>query len=146
LLAAVCSTGLAPRAEAQSIPDGLGVLAPERAFLVTDAGKDATGRQASAGTVKRDSVLNGVLIGAGVGALAGLIPDHYDDCEECHDSLYWSIGVGAGIGLLVDFLRNKPAPPPGKNLKAVQFKVHSSQFKKPSASAIEVRAVLNFEF
>ena len=31
---------------------------------------------------QRDSVLNGVLIGAGLGALLGLIPDHYDDCEE----------------------------------------------------------------
>ena len=61
----------------------------------------------------RDSVLNGVLIGAGIGALLGLIPDHYDDCEECHDSLYGSIALGAGIGLLVDLLRNKkqaPAP------------------------------------
>jgi hypothetical protein len=54
----------------------------------------------------RDSVLNGVLIGAGVGALLGLIPDYYDDCEECHDSLYASIAVGAGIGLLVDLLRS----------------------------------------
>jgi hypothetical protein len=53
----------------------------------------------------RDSVLNGVLIGAGIGALLGLIPDHYDDCEECHDSLYASIAVGAGIGLIVDLLR-----------------------------------------
>ena len=54
---------------------------------------------------RRDSLLNGVLIGAAVGGLLGLIPDHYDDCEECHDSLYASIGVGAGVGLLVDFLR-----------------------------------------
>lgn len=54
---------------------------------------------------RRDSVLNGVLIGAGVGALLGLIPDYYDDCEECHDSLYASIAVGAGIGLIVDLLR-----------------------------------------
>ena len=29
----------------------------------------------------------------------------YDDCEECHDSLYASIAVGAGIGLLIDALR-----------------------------------------
>ena len=59
----------------------------------------------------RDSVLNGVLIGAGIGALLGLIPDHYDDCEECHDSLYGSIALGSGIGLLVDLLRNKKQPP-----------------------------------
>jgi ElaB/YqjD/DUF883 family membrane-anchored ribosome-binding protein len=60
---------------------------------------------------RRDSLLNGVLIGAGVGALVGLIPDHYDDCEECHDSLYASIGVGAGVGLLVDLLRVKSTAP-----------------------------------
>jgi ElaB/YqjD/DUF883 family membrane-anchored ribosome-binding protein len=57
-------------------------------------------------TTRRDSVLNGVLIGAGIGALLGLIPDHYDDCEECHDSLYGSIAVGAGVGLLIDLLRS----------------------------------------
>ena len=54
---------------------------------------------------RKDSLLNGLLIGAGVGAALGLIPDYYDDCEECHDSLYASIAVGAGIGLLVDALR-----------------------------------------
>jgi hypothetical protein len=59
----------------------------------------------------RDAVWNGLLIGAGVGALFGLIPDHYDDCEECHDSLYASIAVGAGIGALIDLLRrNRPLP------------------------------------
>ena len=59
---------------------------------------------------RHDSLLNGVLIGAGVGALLGLIPDYYDDCEECHDSLYASIAVGAGIGLLIDALRtSRPA-------------------------------------
>jgi hypothetical protein len=57
-------------------------------------------------TRARDPVWNGLLIGAGVGALLGLIPDHYDDCEECHDSLYASIAVGAGIGLLIDLLRS----------------------------------------
>jgi predicted lipid-binding transport protein (Tim44 family) len=56
-----------------------------------------------------DSLLNGILIGAAVGALAGLIPDYYDDCEECHDSLYGSIAVGAGVGLLIDALK-RPSP------------------------------------
>ena len=54
---------------------------------------------------RRDSLLNGLLIGAAAGAALGLIPDYFDDCEECHDSLYASIAVGAGIGLLVDALR-----------------------------------------
>ena len=67
--------------------------------------------QSAAQTPKRrDSVLNGVLIGAGIGALLGLIPDYYDDCEECHDSLYASIAVGAGIGLVVDLLRSNTRP------------------------------------
>jgi hypothetical protein len=68
---------------------------------------EVSGRAQSAAQVpkRRDSVLNGVLIGAGIGALLGLIPDYYDDCEECHDSLYASIAVGAGIGLVVDLLR-----------------------------------------
>jgi hypothetical protein len=62
-------------------------------------------------TGARDPVWNGLIIGAGVGALLGLIPDHYDDCEECHDSLYASIAVGAGVGVLIDLLRNsKPSP------------------------------------
>lgn len=51
-----------------------------------------------------------MLIGAGVGAALGLIPDYYDDCEECHDSLYVSVAVGAGIGLLVDALRRDRQP------------------------------------
>jgi hypothetical protein len=77
---------------------------------------EAAGRTQSAATQakeERDSVLNGVLIGAGIGALLGLIPDHYDDCEECHDSLYASMAVGAGIGLVVDLLRQarKPTSP-----------------------------------
>ena len=70
------------------------------------------GRREAQAPARRDSVLNGVLIGAGAGALAGLIPDHYDDCEECHDSLYASIGVGAGVGLLIDALRVKPTATP----------------------------------
>jgi hypothetical protein len=74
---------------------------------------------------RRDSVLDGILIGAGVGALVGLIPDHYDDCKECHDSLYASIGVGAGVGLLVDVLRVKsatasPSGPPRSRLLGVE--------------------------
>ncbi len=53
---------------------------------------------------RRDSPWNGVLVGAGIGALGGLVPDHYDDCAECHDALYGSIVAGAGIGLLTDLV------------------------------------------
>ncbi len=71
--------------------------------------------QASAPSIparRHDSLLNGVLIGAAIGALAGLVPDYYDDCEECHDSLYIATAVGAGIGLLVDALRMTPVTAP----------------------------------
>ena len=54
---------------------------------------------------RHDPLWDGVLIGAGTGALAGLIPDYYDDCAECHDALYGSIALGAGIGLLIDVFR-----------------------------------------
>ena len=70
-----------------------------------------------------DSVLNGVLIGAGIGAILGLIPDHYDDCEECHDSLYGSIAVGAGIGLIVDLLRH-PKPTASSSPVDERVRVH----------------------
>jgi hypothetical protein len=56
---------------------------------------------------RHDPLWNGPLIGAAAGALLGLIPDYYDDCEECHDSLYVSMAVGAGVGLLVDVLRRE---------------------------------------
>lgn len=53
---------------------------------------------------RQDPLWNGMLIGTGIGALGGLIPDYYDDCEECHDALYGSMALGAGIGLVVDVL------------------------------------------
>ena len=59
---------------------------------------------------RRHDSLNGVLMGAGVGAL-WLDPQFYDDCEECHDSLYASIAVGAGIRLLIDALRFRAGRP-----------------------------------
>jgi hypothetical protein len=89
---------------------------PASGTPMSSSGVRSPGRRLDAAQAprKNDSVLNGVLIGAGVGALLGLIPDHYDDCEECHDSLYASIAVGAGIGLVIDLLKkgsqNSSAP------------------------------------
>ena len=70
---------------------------------------------------ERDSVLNGVLIGAAIGGGLGLIPDYYDDCEECHDSLYASIAVGAGVGLLVDLLRDDRRPVSPQSPRALRL-------------------------
>jgi hypothetical protein len=122
LLAVLFSATMLARAEAQVV-DGYRLLSPDGAWLVTEPNQGSSAAvQSPPASAKRDSVLNGVLIGAGIGALAGLIPDYYDDCEECHDSLYWSIAVGAGVGLVVDLLRNKPAAPtstatPGKSVR-----------------------------
>jgi ElaB/YqjD/DUF883 family membrane-anchored ribosome-binding protein len=104
-LVAISLIGPAPVAEAQTATS-------RKARSIATLPAAAQGSTTSA----RDSVLNGVLIGAAVGAALGLIPDYYDDCEECHDSLYWSIAVGAGVGLVVDALRSRrPASPSGSS-------------------------------
>lgn len=83
----------------------------------------AEGEPPPQATVRRnDPLWNGLLIGAAAGALLGLIPDHYDDCEECHDSLYASVAVGAGVGLLIDALHRKTTPAPTRT-PAVTFTV-----------------------
>jgi hypothetical protein len=89
-------------AGAQSQPVAPGVLT-----RAVNRVRDQSTPPAPAANKGRDSVLNGILIGAAVGGALGLIPDYFDDCEECHDSLYVSIAVGAGVGLLVDLLRNR---------------------------------------
>lgn len=120
VLAGICLAATASLAEAQSGTNGhdggLMQAATERATGFDEARNVAGGLAARQGARKNDSVLNGLLIGAGVGALLGLIPDYYDDCEECHDSLYVSIAVGAGVGLLVDLLRReRPAVSPSRS-------------------------------
>ena len=91
------------------------------------ADPDVSQPVATSQPTKHDPVWNGVLIGAGVGALLGLIPDHYDDCEECHDSLYGSIAVGAGIGLLIDLLRHPKRPSPAAVEDRVQLHLSLGQ-------------------
>jgi hypothetical protein len=107
----------ASRVEAQTSPAPEASATPTLAETIrVDAARlvEAPSGQSPA-KKQRDSVLNGVLIGAGIGAVVGLIPDYYDDCGECHDPLYGSIVFGAGIGLLIDLLHNpSPKPSPSK--------------------------------
>jgi hypothetical protein len=113
LVVAMSTAGLARQADAQPAnADPVVFDATQVARLLE---RPATGRfeavqDSGTPTRKRDSLWNGVIIGASAGALLGLIPDYYDDCEECHDSLYISIAVGAGIGLVVDLLRSGGPP------------------------------------
>lgn len=109
---AACVLAMASQAVAQTAAE------PATAGLMQSALRELESAQttqpARAGA-RRDPVWNGVLIGAGIGTLVGLIPDYYDDCEECHDALWGSMAVGAGIGLAVDLLRNGKqgvSPPP----------------------------------
>ena len=118
----VCSVGIEGVAGAQTLEvpsghttavrapvrgsDGGGIFGSDASLKAVRATLDgASGRRSG-----RDSVLDGLLIGAGIGALLGLIPDHYDDCEECHDSLWASIAVGAGAGLVIDAVRGNRRP------------------------------------
>jgi hypothetical protein len=110
----------APGIGGAGAPDG--ALLPENeSALFGQLSSDPAAPQPARG---RDSVLNGILIGAAVGGLLGLIPDYYDDCEECHDSLYASIAVGAGIGLLIDLLRDgRQTPSPSQARDGLQLDV-----------------------
>ena len=104
---------LAAEVAAQPAPleqSSLGVEGEGLRFSVARALDIEQGPASQTTKRRNDSLLNGVLIGAGIGAVLGLIPDHYDDCDECHDSLYASIAVGGGIGLLVDALRTNRQP------------------------------------
>jgi hypothetical protein len=138
-LAVFCFAVMASRLEAQPSENvggepqtsplsrmiGSGLLPELRGGGLLSAAVQAleSGQGAAQPAKARDSVLNGVLIGAGIGALVGLIPDYYDDCEECHDSLYASIAVGAGVGLLVDLLHNsKQAASPSQPNDALHFR------------------------
>lgn len=124
-----CALGLAILAtpvDAQSVATVESGRVPLKSYLGLSLEDPLNGGRATIQTTgqpkSRDAVWNGLLIGAGVGALLGLIPDYYDDCEECHDSLYWSIAVGAGVGLLIDFLRTgKSKPSPAHSEKRFQM-------------------------
>src|SRR4030095_15789725 len=51
-----------------------------------------------------DAIWNGLVTGLGIGALFGLVPDYLDDCEHCHDSLYYSAAIGMVAGIGIDLL------------------------------------------
>ena len=112
LLFVAFASNLITAAEAQpaSIVDAKPLLLRESVWQESHFGSLVLADSAATQIRSQDSVLNGVLIGAGVGGVLGLIPDYFDDCEECHDSLYASIAVGAGVGLLIDLLRRDNRP------------------------------------
>jgi hypothetical protein len=112
ILAAAFIIALSGQANAQSAPADLSQRPePSKPFARLRTANFTLPQAASTPPPpKRDSLVDGLLVGAGLGALLGLIPDYYDDCEECHDALYVSTAVGAGVGVLIDLLRNPKAP------------------------------------
>jgi hypothetical protein len=72
----------------------------------------------------RDSLLNGTLIGAAVGAGTGIIVTRFTiDTESSFAQYSYGAllcgGVGAGIGLGVDALLNRASPGPGVTRRRV---------------------------
>ena len=66
---------------------------------------------------RRDSLWNGVLVGAGLGALVGIAGSPLiSDCSECSGfnvPLTFGVlgaGIGAGVGAGIDAMRNSNAP------------------------------------
>ena len=66
---------------------------------------------------RKDSLWNGVLVGAGLGALVGIAGSPLiSDCSECSGfnvPLTFGVlgaGIGAGVGAGIDALRNTKAP------------------------------------
>jgi hypothetical protein len=78
-------------------------------------------RQSASQPRRRDSLWNGVLLGAGAGALLGAVGGHaLLDCSTCSAGFNVSLtfgvigaGAGAGIGAGIDALRHTRAPIPG---------------------------------
>jgi hypothetical protein len=88
---------------------GVGVAAAEAA---------SRARVQSTPSGRRDSLWNGILIGAGAGALAGMLLAPRAFCRndtECDAAVRVAIGLpaiggGIGLGALVDALMKSPAP------------------------------------
>jgi hypothetical protein len=76
----------------------------------------------------RDSLWNGVIAGAAVGAMAGAFGAIalFDDCSECagfNVPLTFGVlgaGIGIGLGAGIDALRSKRASPPGSGAGTVR--------------------------
>ena len=84
------------------------------------AGPPSPRRASGAPLQRRDSLWNGVLIGAGLGALAGAVGGQAAlECSECagfNVPLTFGVigaGVGAGIGAGIDALRHSHSAAPG---------------------------------
>ena len=113
------STGLSPAAN-----DDRGAAIDGKPFAVTGAPRKAAGsasprRQSATLSRRRDTLWNGVLVGAGVGALLGVVGGQaLIECSECagfNVPLTFGVlgaGVGAGVGAGIDALRHTRSPIP----------------------------------
>ena len=119
-IAVTCALALLPAfAVAQSLPVERNVtLTPALPAVTMDTpGLTGSDNQPPALQHRKDSLWNGVIIGAGLGALVGtLVSFAVTDCSECagfNVPLTFGVlgaGAGAGIGAGVDAWRQKRSP------------------------------------
>jgi hypothetical protein len=133
-----------PAASVLTGSDATHDVAPQVTMSLPLPGSPSSDATASSVQRQRDSLWNGILIGAGVGAVVGLavVPRTYcGNDTECRAIVTLAIGVpivagGAGIGALVDALRHerreKPrrfdvAPVVGRGMRGVQVQWNMSR-------------------
>ena len=119
-IAVTCALALLPvAATAQSLPVERSVTLTPVAPVVSVDAPHLTGadNQPPALQRRKDSLWNGVIIGAGLGALVGtLVSFAVTDCSECagfNVPLTFGVlgaGAGAGIGAGIDAWRQKRSP------------------------------------
>jgi hypothetical protein len=117
-IAVACALALLPAAAtAQSLPVEPRVTLTPDVTAVVDAPRQIGADHQPKALHRKDSLWNGVIIGAGLGALAGtLISFAVTDCSECagfNVPLTFGVlgaGAGAGIGAGIDAWRQNRAP------------------------------------
>ncbi len=117
-IAVTCALALLPAAAtAQSLPVERSVTLALPAVTVDAPGLTGGDNQPPPLQRRKDSLWNGVIIGAGLGALVGtLVSFAVTDCSECagfNVPLTFGVlgaGAGAGIGAGIDAWRQKRSP------------------------------------